>query len=57
MDLNVVMTADGRFIEIQGTAENEPFADAVLNKMLNLAKAGIQEIITSQKDLIQNINV
>jgi len=51
------MTADGRFIEIQGTAENEPFADAVLNKMLNLAKAGIQEIITSQKDLIQNINV
>ena len=47
-DMNVVMDAQGRFIEIQGTAEGHPFSDDELNAMLNLAHKGIREIIAEQ---------
>lgn len=47
-DMNVVMDAQGRFIEIQGTAEGHPFSDEELNAMLNLAHKGIREIIAEQ---------
>ena len=40
VDMNVVMTADGRFVEVQGTAEGEPFSKAALNAMLLLAEHG-----------------
>lgn len=49
-DMNVVMTEDGRFVEIQGTAENTPFSGDQLNTMLNLAKQGIQQLIQLQKE-------
>ncbi len=49
VDLNVVMTADGRFIEVQGTAEGEPFDRAMLDAMLALAEKGIGEIIEMQQ--------
>ncbi|MCB2213755.1 ribonuclease PH [bacterium] len=52
VDLNVVMTAGGRFIEIQGTAESEPFSEDVLGQLLMLAKGGIQEIIKRQQDFL-----
>lgn len=48
-DMNVVMTESGRFIELQGTAEGEPFADADLAAMLALARKGCREILDAQK--------
>ncbi len=44
VDLNVVMTDDGRFVEIQGTAEHNPFTAEHLSEMLSLAKKGIGRI-------------
>lgn len=49
VDMNLVMTESNKFIEIQGTAEAEPFNADDLNKMLALAKEGIQELIFEQK--------
>ena len=51
-DMNVVMTDDGRFIEIQGTAEAEPFSLAENQRMLELAKQAISELITSQRQAL-----
>lgn len=51
-DMNVVMTAEGGFIEIQGTAEGEPFATSHLNAMLELAKSGIQALAEKQNAAI-----
>ncbi|MDF7669657.1 ribonuclease PH [Orbaceae bacterium ESL0721] len=48
-DMNVVMSEDGRIIEIQGTAEGEPFTHDELLKLLDLAKQGIQSIIEKQQ--------
>jgi ribonuclease PH len=49
VDMNVVMTGAGRFVEIQGTAEGEPFRDTDVRRMLTLAKQGIGELIKIQK--------
>lgn len=49
VDMNVVMTESGKFIEIQGTAENAPFSDKELEKMLDLAKSGIKSILSEIK--------
>jgi ribonuclease PH len=48
-DLNVVMTGAGRFVEVQGTAEGEPFSRAELDALLGLATRGIAELIQHQK--------
>jgi len=48
-DMNVVVAEDGRFIEIQGTAENEPFSDRELMAMLVLAQKGAKELINLQR--------
>ncbi len=47
-DMNVVMDAAGRFIEVQGTAEGAPFTDQEMQAMLTLAHKGIREIIAEQ---------
>ena len=47
-DMNVVMNESGLFIEIQGTAEHDPFSSSELNGMLELAKVGIQELLELQ---------
>jgi ribonuclease PH len=47
-DMNVVMTGKGGFVEIQGTAEGEPFARETMNQMLDLAAKGISEISVIQ---------
>ena len=52
VDMNVVMTEDGRLIEVQSTAEGDPFARAQLDELLDLAKAGIDEIIVEQKRIV-----
>ncbi|MGH9153261.1 MAG: ribonuclease PH [Acidimicrobiales bacterium] len=48
VDMNVVMTASGRFIEVQGTAEGLPFTRTELDELLGLAELGIAEIIEAQ---------
>lgn len=47
-DMNIIMTDKGGFIEVQGTAEGEPFTDEAFQSMLRLAKKGINEIFTIQ---------
>ncbi|HEY0867336.1 MAG TPA: ribonuclease PH [Fimbriimonas sp.] len=51
-DMNVVMTESGKFIEIQGTAEQDPFAADTLGRMLRLAKKGIDELIAEQRRVL-----
>jgi len=48
-DMNVVMTGAGRFVEVQGTAEGEPFARAELDRLLTLAAGGIAELVAQQR--------
>lgn len=53
-DMNVVMGEDGGFIEIQGTAEGEPFSESQFNGMLELAKKGIADLVRVQKFALAN---
>jgi ribonuclease PH len=48
-DMNVVCTGDGRFVEVQGTAEREPFGREMLDELLNLAVAGCAELTALQQ--------
>ena len=48
-DMNVVVSGDGRFIEVQGTAEGEPFDRDLLNQLLDLAVGGCKTLTTMQK--------
>jgi ribonuclease PH len=52
VDMNVVMTGDGRFVEIQGTAEQQPFSRADLDRMLALARSGIHVINEHQGEAL-----
>ena len=49
VDFNVVMTAEGKFIEVQGTAEGEPFARESMNRLIDLSRDGIAELFKIQK--------
>jgi ribonuclease PH len=51
-DMNVVMTGAGRFVEVQGTAEGEPFARAELDLLLALAAGGIAELVAQQRRVL-----
>ena len=51
-DMNVVMTGDGRLVEVQATAERDPFARETLDELLALATAGIGEIATLQAEAV-----
>ena len=51
-DMNVVMTEEGRIIEVQGTAEGEPFSQEELLTLLELAKGGIAELVELQKQAL-----
>ncbi|WP_096189598.1 ribonuclease PH [Evansella halocellulosilytica] len=52
VDMNVVMTGNGEFVEIQGTGEEATFSRTQLNEMLELAEKGIHELFQMQKDAI-----
>ena len=54
VDLNIVKTGSGGYVEIQGTAEQEPFDDKQLDGLLKLADKGIKELIAIQKKIIGN---
>jgi ribonuclease PH len=49
VDLNVVATSAGRYVEVQGTAEKEPFGDAELQSMLTAARRGLVDLFSAQK--------
>ena len=51
-DMNVVMTADGRLVEVQATAEQDPFTRELLDDLLDLAAAGIEAIMAAQDEAI-----
>jgi ribonuclease PH len=51
-DMNVVMTESGSFIEIQGTAEGEPFTPDELNQMMEISKHALREVIEIQKQAL-----
>ena len=51
-DMNVVCTGDGRFVEVQGTAEGEPFDRALLDALLNLAVGGCAELTLHQMEAL-----
>ena len=55
VDMNVVMTGDGRFIEVQGTAEGPPFERGALDSLLQLAEDGIRELVVLQKSIVGDI--
>lgn len=52
VDMNVVMTGSGQYIEIQGTAETKPFDNSRLQQLLTLAESGIRDIVTLQKEAL-----
>jgi len=51
-DMNVVMTGDGRYVEVQGTAEGAPFARAQMDALLALAAKGIGELVALQRNAL-----
>ncbi len=55
VDMNIVKTGSGGFVEIQGTAEQEPFSDKDMEAMLSLANKGIKELIILQKKAIGSL--
>ena len=52
VDMNVVKTGDGRFIEVQGTAEGDPFGQDALTELLRLADTGINQLVTLQREIV-----
>ena len=55
VDLNVVMTGDGKFVEVQGTAEGDPFSRQELNTMLDVAAGGIEDLVAQQKAALATV--
>jgi ribonuclease PH len=51
-DMNVVMTGDGRFVEVQGTAEGEPFDREMLNRLLDMASVGCADLTLKQQEAL-----
>ncbi len=54
-DMNVVMTESGRLIEVQGTAEGQPFSREEMQQMMDLAEKGCQELIALQKEVLSSL--
>lgn len=54
VDMNIVMTGDGNFVEVQGTAEGDPFNFDQMQKMIGLAQKGISEITAYQKEILSS---
>lgn len=53
VDMNVVCTGDGRFIEVQGTAEREPFSREQMDSLLELATKGLASLVARQREVIE----
>lgn len=57
VDMNVICTGDGRFIEVQGTAEREPFSQQQLDQLLELATSGIKTLVALQREALAAANL
>jgi ribonuclease PH len=55
VDMNVVMTGKGKFVEIQGTAEGHPFLQAEMDRLTRLAKKGVRQLVELQKSVLNGI--
>jgi ribonuclease PH len=55
VDMNVVMTGDGRLVEVQATAETAPFGREELEELLDLATGGIEEIVQAQREAVEAV--
>jgi ribonuclease PH len=55
VDMNVVMTDSGKYVEVQGTAEKEPFSRSRMDEMLKVAKKGIDGLISKQKTALKGV--
>jgi len=55
VDMNIVKTGDGRFIEVQGTAESIPFGRDGLDRLLDLADTGIKQLIEKQRAIVGHL--
>ncbi|MHB0997745.1 MAG: ribonuclease PH [Armatimonadota bacterium] len=55
VDMNVAMTGSGKLVEVQGTAEGMPFSREKLNKLLDLAQKGINELFEAQKKALEGL--
>ena len=53
VDMNIVMTGSGKYIEIQGTAETEPFGRDLFLRLLDMAEKGIMKLIAAQRDILE----
>lgn len=53
VDMNIVMTGRGKFVEVQGTAEDEPFSAGDLDRLLKLAAGGIRRLLAAQKKALR----
>jgi len=53
VDMNVVMVDDGKIVEIQGTAEGNPFSREQMNRLLNLAEEGVNKLIQIEKEILK----
>jgi ribonuclease PH len=53
VDMNVICAGDGRFIEVQGTAEREPFTRAEMDNLLELARKGIEQLVAIQREVLE----
>jgi len=54
VDMNVVMTSSGRFVEVQATAEQTPFEDTQMGRLLELARGGIRKLLEIQQDVLRH---
>lgn len=54
VDMNLVMTGSGKIVEIQGTAESNPFSTNILNKLITYAEKGIGELFKIQKEILKS---
>jgi ribonuclease PH len=55
VDMNFVMTGSGKFIEVQGTAENSPFTKKQMERMAEIAQRGIKELLMAQKKVVASL--
>jgi len=56
VDMNIVMTKGGKFVEVQGTAEEAPFTKEEMEKLLDIAQKGITALVKAQKDVLGNLD-
>jgi ribonuclease PH len=53
--MNIIKTSDGRFIELQGPAEQDPFSRTILDALLGLADRGIAQLIEKQREIVGSL--